>query len=185
MFRSAYNILHLLLFVLFCSLQGLPTAASAAEQAKENAYLNHFMELFSSYCYLKQNPEAVTTAVTADDRFFPSKTFFGVYEEMFENISYAVTPDPTCCTVDVMLQPDDRGLLFTMDEIQAAVEQLGTYAMSFSQEGTQRDAEGKEVKEKYMEFLKNSNQVKENPIVLTYPLTRQDSYFMTLNYYYQ
>lgn len=155
-----------------------------APQAMRQKHLDHFMDVYRQFCYERHSRETVKSLLLASGGFRPAEDFEGVFEEMFDGLSYAVTPDPEFCTVDVMLSYEEKRLLFSQQDIETAVGALpGNYRVVERTRETHEGPDGEQVRVEVSEFLRTGSDG--NRILLVYPLSNQDVYYMTLDYYYE
>jgi hypothetical protein len=177
--------ISIILIYLLCSpglfaetLYGLELAPAPMREA----HLNHFMQLFKEFCLEQKSQQDATTNLLNSGRFRPAEGYEGTYEEFFEGLSYAVTPDPDVCTVDVLLEYQSGRLLFSPDGMRKKILGVAGYYLA---ESSREIADGPSAERvQTIEFHFHKGDTDRNKISLTYPLSDQDVYFMTLNYHY-
>jgi hypothetical protein len=161
------------------TLYGLELASAPMREK----HLDHLMKLFHEFCLGKKSQQVATQNIINSDRFRPAKDFEGTYEEYFKGLSYAVTPDQDSCTVDVLLQYQPGILLLSLNEIQIAITQLTNFSHAQSLRKAEIGDNSESIQTIESHYLKNGTNA--NKIVLTYPTSYQDIFYMTINYYYE
>lgn len=162
------------------TLYGLELAPSTMR----DRHLGHFMELFHNFCLGRKSQQAALENLLANNTFTPAEGYDGVYEKPVEGLSYAVTPDPDACTVDVLLEYEPGRLLFPLHAVQEAITRIADYQQRTPDlEKIEQGPDSEKVQIIESRYRKDDRHTKE--IVLTYPVSNQDVFFMTLDYHYQ
>lgn len=177
------------LLIIFLILYALPCASTETKYGLELApshfrekHLKHFMSLFHEFCFGQSSQMETKRNIISSNLFRPAPGFDGIYEKFFNEISYAVTPDENSCTVDVLLEYKSGKLLFSLDEVQAAIINKSDYLHQKSINTTEEGPNSEAVMTIESHF-QNTN--KTNDIILTYPTSNQDVFYMTLDYNYK
>jgi hypothetical protein len=178
-------ILAMLVFAIFPqgvaaeTLYGLELAPTPMREQ----HLNHFMQLFRDFCLGQQSQQTAKNNLLSSGRFRPAQGFEGVYEEYFDGLSYAVTPDPEFCTVDVLLEYQTGKLLFSQEAVKNGVTGLFKYRQSKSSIEFMDGPNAERVQTIVSDF-QSADGIR-NKIVLMYPTNNQDVFYMTLDYYFK
>ena len=155
-------------------LSGCDNTASAST---EKPHLSTFLSLHNQYCEKKYNDQAtLTKTLEVSPELSLAKDFKGVYEVHKHGISYAVSPEEDGCTTDVMIQTADKNELFSFEDINKALLDLGYVEtgepVSRKDIGTDQ-SELTIIEKKYVS-------PKGEITVLDFPLEKKDKYYMTL-----
>lgn len=98
-------------------------------------------------------------------------------------ISYGITPGPEACTADVLLEFEKGKMLMSLNDVHERIEKLRSYRLHKKEEKKEisgSDSEPFLIETRYY-YPSGSDQ---NLVMLTYPLSNQDNYYMTLDYLY-
>jgi len=155
-------------------LSGCNNTASAST---EKPHLSTFLSLHNQFCEKKyDNQDTLTKTLEVSPELSLAKDFKGVYEVLKHGISYAVSPEEDGCTTDVMIQTKDNFELFSFEDINKALINLGYVEtgapVSRKDIGTDQ-TELTIIEKKYIS-------PKGEITVLDYPLEKKDKYYMTL-----
>ncbi len=155
-------------------LSGCNNTASASTA---KPHLKTFLSLHNQYCEKKYNDqETLTKTLEVSAELSLAKDFKGVYEVHKHGISYAVSPEEDGCTTDVMIQTEDDSELFSFEDINKALIDLGYVEtgkpVSRKDIGTDQ-SELTIIEKKYVS-------PKGEITVLDFPLEKKDKYYMTL-----
>lgn len=154
-----------------------------APQSKRENHLEHMFSLFEQFCLGQPSQEIARKNLEDSGRFELAKEYADVYEEHYESLSYAVSPDSDNCTVDVKLEYEKGRLLLSDEDVQRGMSQLAQYRLFKKEITTRAGDNAKQVL--IAESTYYSDNKEKNKIELDYPLDNQDSYFMTLAYFYE
>lgn len=162
-----------------------PSGYELAQSEMRQKHLDHFMQLYREFCFGRASMEDAESLIKKSRRFKPAKDFDGIYEEQFGNISYAITPDPEFCTVDVKLAYKEGRLLFSQSEMENAIASLPEYAYQVEKrlQEIHDGPAGEAVSVEMIEFY--PAEARDNRILLIYPKNHQDVYYMTLDFNYR
>ncbi|HAD08368.1 MAG TPA: hypothetical protein DCF62_02695 [Porticoccaceae bacterium] len=161
------------------ALYGLELAPSSMREK----HLDHFMNLFRDQCFGQESQDAATQKVVNGRRFRPAKDFEGVYEEYFEGLSYAVSPNSDVCTVDVLLEYQSGKLLLSLEAVQKAIKKNTSYRLVNTLDKVEEGPNSESVQTIESHFKRDVKST--NAVVLTYPTSNQDVFYMTLSYHYE
>lgn len=155
-------------------LSGCDNTASASTT---KPHLKTFLSLHNQYCEKEySNQETLTKSLEVSPELSLAKDFKGVYEVHKHGVSYAVSPEEDGCTTDVMIQTEDDPELFTFEDINSALIDLGYVEtgepVSRKDIGTDQ-SELTIIEKKYVS-------PKGEITVLDFPLEKKDKYYMTL-----
>lgn len=160
------------------SLYGLELASPALREQ----HRMHFVSLLKQYCVDTQSQIKAMQSLVKNKKFQSTEEHEEVFEQHYDGISYAVTPDIDSCTVDVMLALDGNKLLFSLNELIREIEKITGYKMYQSIEAIDSGIKSETVKIIKTTFRKNGSAI--NMLEMIYPIEHQDEYFMTLSYNY-
>ena len=171
-------------FVLLCSAAIVTTIVlngcgknASAETVSEKPHLEAFLSLHNQFCEKKyKDSEALQNTLDVAPQLSPAKDFKGVYETFVDGVSFAVSPEEDGCTTDVMVQTNDNKELFSFEDINKALIELGYVEtgdpVSRKDIGTDQ-SELTIIEKKYVS-------PKGEITVLDFPLEKKDKYYMTL-----
>ncbi len=150
---------------------------NTASASTEKPHLSSFLSLHNQFCEKKyENQETLKKTLEVAPELSLAKDFNGVYEVHKHGISYAVSPEEDGCTTDVMIQTKDQKELFSFEDINKALINLGYVEtgepVSRKDIGTDQ-SELTIIEKKYIS-------PKGEITVLDYPLEKKDKYYMTL-----
>lgn len=145
-------------------------------------HLNHFIGLLDKFCIGQKSQKKATSHLLQTGGFESTEEYEDVYEQYFDGISYAVSPEPDYCTVDVMIEYEEGKLLFTLEDIRDGIETIANYELSESFDEVVDGLDSEKVLIKKQHFKNNGSS--KNMLELEYPINHQNEYFMTLSYYY-
>jgi hypothetical protein len=154
-----------------------------APESMRERHLNHYMELFQEFCVGRQSQQEVKKNLLSTGRFQPAEGYEGVYEEYFEGLSYAVTPDSDVCTVDVLLEHQAGKLLFSMDEVHKRIARQFNHRLDRNSNEVMDGPNGESVQTVVSYFRKDG--VRGTKLRLMYPTDNQSVFYMTLDYYFK
>ncbi len=146
-------------------------------------HLDHFVSLFEEFCLGQKSQKSALKKLLDSKRFRPAEGYDKVYEEYFDGLSYAVTPDSDVCTVDVLLEHEQGKLLLALEEVQNSVFVSTSYHLFTEAKKTEEGPSSEEVLT--VERTYHPEASDKNAIVLTYPTNHQNVFFMTLDYHYE
>ncbi|PID33776.1 MAG: hypothetical protein CR955_00520 [Thiotrichales bacterium] len=140
-------------------------------------YLSTFLSLHNQYCEKKyDNPESLQNSLDQSPELAPAKDFNGVYEVHVDGISFAVSPEEDGCTTDVMVQTSDKKELFSFEDINKALLNIGYVETG---EPVSRKDLGTDQSE--LSIIEKKYISPEGEItILDFPLEKKDKYYMTL-----
>lgn len=155
-------------------LSGCDNTASANT---EKPHLSTFLALHNQFCEKKYEDQAtLTKTLEVSPELSLAKDFKGVYEVNKHGISFAVSPEEDGCTTDVMIQTPGKEVLFSFEDINKALLDLGYVEtgepVSRKDIGTDQ-SELTIIEKKYVS-------PKGEITVLDFPLEKKDKYYMTL-----
>ena len=169
-------------FLALCSVAIVTTivlngCGNTASASTEKPHLSTFLSLHNQYCEKKyDDQETLTKTLEVSPELSLAKDFKGVYEVHKDGISYAVSPEEDGCTTDVMIQTEDKDELFSFEDINKALVNLGYVEtgdpVSRKDIGTDQ-SELTIIEKKYVS-------PKGEITVLDFPLEKKDKYYMTL-----
>ena len=145
-------------------------------------HLKHLVELFEGYCLGKVSQQAAVKNLVSSGGLRPAKEYEGVYEEYYEGLNYAVTPDPDNCTVDVLLEYQTGRLLFSLEAVKAEIVRATSYSLVKNLDKPEVVSGSKKIMTVESHFQQEKT---DKIIVLTYPTSHQDEFYMTITYYYE
>jgi hypothetical protein len=157
-------------------LNGCDKPASASIKDVE-PHLSTFLSLHNQYCEKKyETPLSLQKSLDGAAELSPAKDFNGVYEVFVNGISFAVSPEEDGCTTDVMVQTNDKKELFSFEDINTALLEIGYVEtgepVSRKDLGTDQ-TELTIIEKKYIS-------PKGEITTLDFPLEKKDKYYMTL-----
>lgn len=158
---------------------GLELAPSEFRQR----HLTHFVSLLEQYCIGQKSQKSATRQLLQAGGFESTEEYEDVYEQYYDGLSYAVSPESEYCTVDVMLEYEKGKLLFTLEEVRDKIETIGRYKLAASVEEYTDSYKSNKVLNIKQYYKKNGSS--RNILELSYPIDHQDEYFMTISYYYK
>lgn len=177
----------LILVLTACYVQGsLAETLSSLEPSPipvRERHLDHFISLFEQFCLDQNSQQSALKKLVDSKRFRPADGYEGVYEEYFDRLSYAVTPDQDACTVDVLLEHEEGKLLLALEEVQNAV--LGSTHYQLFKEASKTEEGPNSEQVLTVERTYHLKGSEKKSIVLSYPTTHQNVFFMTLDYHYE
>lgn len=149
---------------------------TVAADAKK-PHLTTFLNLHNQFCEKKyEDQDMLTKTLDVSPELSLAKDFKGVYEVHKHGISFAVSPEEDGCTTDVMIQTPEKKELFTFEDINKALIDLGYVEtgepVSRKDIGTDQ-TELTIIEKKYVS-------PKGEITVLDFPLEKKDKYYMTL-----
>lgn len=150
---------------------------NTASASTEKPHLTNFLSLHNQFCEKKyDDQETLTKTLEVSPELSLAKDFKGVYEVHKHGISFAVSPEEDGCTTDVMIQTPEKQELFTFEDINKALIDLGYVEtgepVSRKDIGTDQ-SELTIIEKKYVS-------PKGEITVLDFPLEKKDKYYMTL-----
>lgn len=150
---------------------------NTASANTDKPHLSSFLSLHNQFCEKKyDDQETLKKTLEVAPELSLAKDFNGVYEVHKHGVSYAVSPEEDGCTTDVMIQNDDKQELFSFEDINKALIDLGYVEtgapVSRKDIGTDQ-SELTIIEKKYIS-------PKGEITVLDYPLEKKDKYYMTL-----
>jgi len=150
---------------------------NTASASTEKPHLTSFLSLHNQFCEKKyENQETLKKTLEVAPELSLAKDFNGVYEVHKHGISYAVSPEEDGCTTDVMIQTPEKQELFSFEDINKALIDLGYVEtgapVSRKDIGTDQ-TELTIIEKKYIS-------PKGEITVLDFPLEKKDKYYMTL-----
>ncbi|GAA0408343.1 hypothetical protein GCM10009133_16150 [Cocleimonas flava] len=153
------------------------TSGELRQRNDTNDYLNNFLSIHNNYCRKEfDNKEALNEFLKNSPELSLAKDFKGVYEFKKHEISYAVSPVDDGCTIDVMIHTPNDIELFSFEEINKALIDLGyveTGEPVPRKDAAIDDSELTIIEKKYVS-------PKGEITVLDFPLEKKDKYYMTL-----
>jgi len=155
----------------------LSSGNNTANASTEKPHLSSFLSLHNQYCEKKyEDQETLKKTLDVAPELSLAKDFNGVYEVHKHGISYAVSPEEDGCTTDVMIMTNEKQELFSFEDINKALIDLGYVetgeAVSRKDIGTDQ-SELTIIEKKYIS-------PKGEITVLDFPLEKKDKYYMTL-----
>lgn len=148
--------------------------------AKTNEALPHlqtFLSLHNQYCEKKyETPELLQKSLDVAPELSPAKDFKGVYEVHVNGISFAVSPEEDGCTTDVMVQTEDNKQLFSFEDINEALLEVGYVETGepVSRKDLGTDQTELTIIEK--KYISPAGEI----TTLDFPLEKKNKYYMTL-----
>lgn len=150
---------------------------NTASASTEKPHLTTFLSLHNQYCEKKYDDQAtLTKTLEVSTELSLAKDFKGVYEVHKHGISYAVSPEEDGCTTDVMIQTEDKSELFSFEDINKALLELGYVETGepVSRKDIGTDQSELTIIEK--KYVSPTGEI----TVLDFPLEKKDKYYMTL-----
>ena len=138
-----------------------------------NNHLNDFVNLFDRYCYAFKNTPNKTVS-HLEEMGHTVNPDYDAYEILIDGIDYAITPQPSDCTTDVLLR-HKTGTLFTLDQIHNFLTEKFklTLVSSRSFQDVALNNQNTTIQQKdYRDSAGHGYR-------LLYPSDNQDSYYMT------
>lgn len=151
--------------------------ATKALADSKKPHLTTFLDLHNQFCEKKYDDQAtLTKTLDVAPELSLAKDFNGVYEVLKHGISYAVSPEEDGCTTDVMIQTPEKHELFTFEDINKALLDLGYVETGepISRKDIGTDQTELTIIEK--KYISPKGEI----TVLDFPLEKKDKYYMTL-----
>lgn len=148
-----------------------------ATASTEKPHLSAFLSLHNQFCEKKyDDQEMLTKTLEVSTELSPAKDFNGVYEVHKYGISFAVSPEEDGCTTDVMIQTEEKQELFSFEDINKALLDLGYVETGepVSRKDIGTDQSELTIIEK--KYVSPNGEI----TVLDFPLEKKDKYYMTL-----